>query len=367
MKALRLGLLVVATLLVSGAIHPVAASTPPCLSIDSPTFLEGVVAGTTLTFNALCCTQVVAAVPVPAFPAPWIWLCGGAILVLGAVLSRRVSRRAAPFAGLLLLGGVTSVARPAQGQSACASGPFQWQAQATAETFTGTGPTFSFTPTTGDEYVVTLTEPGQEPATPVYALVTLPPLAPCTRGRTVNCVQCPYAVNNPPSSQCSGTESYFVARDMALGNVTAAGPDNGANSCYACLARHSCLDTTALGVSTTECEDGAFGNNTMAYQCLSVLQCVTTSGGANGTCVNPLTNNEGIQGCYCGTLDPNACEITPTNPNGPCDNPMASAYGYAVSDGYDISFNLLNTNLAGGRAAKIFLCGYEYCEASCQF
>jgi hypothetical protein len=145
MKTLRISFLVVAPLLLASEPHIARAA--GCLSISGST--SPVPLGTTLSFAAQCCSGV------PALGNHW-WILAGLLLVAGVLSLGRASRLAT---GLLLAGIVTVFARPASGQ-ACGA-PFQWQAKSATETFTGTGATFSFTPTAPGTFMITLSDPSE--------------------------------------------------------------------------------------------------------------------------------------------------------------------------------------------------------------
>ncbi|HTB72312.1 MAG TPA: hypothetical protein VK762_03665, partial [Polyangiaceae bacterium] len=118
-----------------------AAST--CLSIGGGASQGSV--GTALQFTAQCCSAA------PTLPDHG-WMLGGLLLVIGLLAMGRASK----LASLTVLMAIVSFARPASGQSC--GGPFSWQAQSASETFTGTGPSFSFTPTAPGTFVVTLAD-----------------------------------------------------------------------------------------------------------------------------------------------------------------------------------------------------------------
>jgi hypothetical protein len=146
MKASRVGVLMaaaVATLLASAEVHLVAAATP-CLSIAGAP--SSVALGTTINLTAQCCGA-----PVPAVSDHWIWVYAAILLILGALLSRRAKALAS---GLLFALAVTVVTRPAQGDSC--GGPFLWEASSASQTFSGSGATFSFTPSVAGSFAVTL-------------------------------------------------------------------------------------------------------------------------------------------------------------------------------------------------------------------
>jgi parallel beta-helix repeat protein len=144
MKAQRLGLLLVASLLV--ALDSPAARASSCLSISVDT--SPLVAGTALNFSARCCTAAV-----PALPVGGAWLLYGTLLALGLLYLGRVGRRKA---GLFLIGIAALVARPVGAQSC--GGTFQWDAQSAFEHFTGTGSSFSFKPLLPGTFIVALSD-----------------------------------------------------------------------------------------------------------------------------------------------------------------------------------------------------------------
>jgi hypothetical protein len=140
-----------------------------CLSISGST--SPVPLGSTLQFSAQCCSAA------PALSSGAAWLLGGAILVLGLLALGRFGRRAAQQNLLLLvllaLFEVLALAeRPVSAQSC--GGPFQWTAQSGSQQFTGTGPTFSFTPTATGTFVVTLQD-ASETATSTVSVFSCGP------------------------------------------------------------------------------------------------------------------------------------------------------------------------------------------------
>jgi hypothetical protein len=199
------------------------------------------------------------------------------------------------------------------------------------------------------------------------------PLAPCTATNTSNCVQC----QGSTGGTCTATEAYFVGRDIALGAVTAAGPDNGPNSCYACLFNNSCLDSApapvGLGTTGKECGDNvapnAFVNGTNSAECTSLISCIV--GASDGT--TPTCATSGVATCYCGTDPAASCNggtaaaPTPAGVNGTCFNQYATGLGFPVGDGADIHVNYATHGLAAGRAGQIFVCGGGSCAAQCAF
>jgi hypothetical protein len=119
-----------------------------CLSISGST--SPVPLGATLQFSAQCCAAT------PALSSATAWALGGATLVLGLLATGRVGRKAARHnLFLLVLFELLALQeRPVSAQSC--GGPFHWTAQSGPQQFTGTGPTFSFTPTSAGTFVVTL-------------------------------------------------------------------------------------------------------------------------------------------------------------------------------------------------------------------
>ncbi len=77
----------------------------------------------------------------PALPTFAVWLLAGALLAFGLFVRPGTRRR---FVGLGLLVLAASGGPLARAQ-AC-GGPFQWTAQSASEHFSGSGPSFSFTP-----------------------------------------------------------------------------------------------------------------------------------------------------------------------------------------------------------------------------
>lgn len=146
MKTLRAWLLVLTAVLLATA-PPAAHAAATCLSIVGSTATVAV--GTPLQFGAQCCISV------PALRHEG-WVLGGLLLVCGAfLLARRTRLASGPMLLLLCLVCLSSlISRPARGQTCGA--PFQWRAQSVAESFTGAGTTFSFTPTQPGTFVIML-------------------------------------------------------------------------------------------------------------------------------------------------------------------------------------------------------------------
>jgi hypothetical protein len=191
-------------------------------------------------------------------------------------------------------------------------------------------------------------------------------LLPCTSASQIGCVQCS---ESNAGGICTTTEAYFVERDIALGNATAPGPDNGLNSCYECLVGNSCIDSLTLGVHTKECEDGTLVNGTTIAECYDVIQCIMASGPAGAT----TCATSGVATCYCGTDPAASCNGgTASAPvtagvNGACDTQMAAGMGFPLGDGADIHVNYSTHGLATGRADQIIVCGGGSCVMQCNF
>jgi hypothetical protein len=143
-RTIWIGLLVFAALIL-GSDPPVAQAAGGCLSISGST--ASVALGATVTFGVQCCTAT------PALSWPFAWGLGAILLLGGAACVRRPTRFAS---GLGLLCAIGLLVRPAYGQ-VCGA-PFQWQAQSATELFTGSGPTFAFTPTAPGTFVVTVSD-----------------------------------------------------------------------------------------------------------------------------------------------------------------------------------------------------------------
>lgn len=160
-------------------------------------------------------------------------------------------------------------------------------------------------------------------------------LVPCTTAGQPNCVQCDNSVGN----LCTPTEAAIVARDIAKGYVTAAGPEP-ATACYECLAQASQLDDTT-GDTGNEC-----GDTTNAAECLTTLNCLLASECA-ATAVNV---------CYCGTAPvSSSCNAVGAGnaANGVCKTQIAAGLGFTVDDGHDILANLIGKHYPSGIADRI--------------
>jgi hypothetical protein len=161
------------------------------------------------------------------------------------------------------------------------------------------------------------------------------PLVPCTTAGQTNCVQC----DNSAGNLCTKTEAAIVARDIAKGYVTAAGPEP-ATACYECLAQASQLDDTT-GDTGNECAD-----TTNEAECLTTLNCLLSTECA-ATAVNV---------CYCGTAGVSStCNAVGAGnaANGVCKTQIAAGLGFAVDDGHDILANLIAKHYPSGIADRI--------------
>jgi hypothetical protein len=186
-------------------------------------------------------------------------------------------------------------------------------------------------------------------------------LVACTTAGQTGCVTC----TGNASGICSPTEADFVGRDIALGLVTAAGPDSAATNCYPCLWQNSCIDDTVNGDVNHECEDTGITTGT-ATQCETVITCILGSGTGSAECAS-----NGVSTCYCGTDSASACSSgTSTAPvtagvNGTCDTAIAAGLGFPLGDGSDIGPNFTATTRAAGRADQIFTCARSNTCSSC--
>jgi hypothetical protein len=194
-------------------------------------------------------------------------------------------------------------------------------------------------------------------------------LLPCTTAGQTNCVQC----QGNTSNVCTPTEAAIVAADIAADNVTAAGPDNGANSCYACLVASSCIDDSS-GDINKECEDttgsAAYTSSTTVAECEAVLQCILNSAGSPPVATNECAEN-GVSGCYCGTDPASSCGSGSASApvtagvNGACATQIATGLGFPLGDGADILKNFSVKTLAAGRANAILGCATSNGCSSC--
>jgi hypothetical protein len=193
--------------------------------------------------------------------------------------------------------------------------------------------------------------------------ITGPP-TPCTSAPCSSCgtnsVQCP--ANAANDGVCTQTEALLVAKDIAAGNLTAAGQlqtyvsatNNG--SCYSCLNNFACLDDDMLDTGH-ECEDSpsTAGGPTA---CLTTLQCILDTdcqgpGGISGTSDPP--SRESVTICYCGPNGGTLCAGS-TVPSGLCDTQEAAGLGFPLMDSADILDNYGSFALPSGIANHIFQC-----------
>ncbi len=193
--------------------------------------------------------------------------------------------------------------------------------------------------------------------------------APCAASGP-NSVQCPN--NTAGNGVCTPTEALIVARDIAQGNLTAAGqlkPSSGTGpsfvqgSCYTCLNFKDCLDGNG-GDTGNECGDspdlstGAVGSG--VGQCIATLTCILNTdcqgaGGIAGTSAVAAQETVGL--CYCGGNNPGStCLTAGTNTNGLCVTQEAAGFGFAFSDNTDIVPNLTSQSFPSGEANEIFGC-----------
>jgi hypothetical protein len=177
------------------------------------------------------------------------------------------------------------------------------------------------------------------------------PILPCTTAGQTGCVQC----QGSTGGICSSTEAALVAKDVAKGKATAAGPDP-AGSCYTCLLNGGCLDDVTFGDTGHECGDLGAG---LQANCASTLSCILGSNCASTS----------VATCYCGTAGVSTtCQGNPAaGPiNGACASQIATGLGFPVTDGTDNTKQLTNTTLASGMADQIFVCGLANGCTACQ-
>jgi hypothetical protein len=177
------------------------------------------------------------------------------------------------------------------------------------------------------------------------------PILPCTTAGQAGCVQC----QGNASGVCSPTEASLVAKDVATGKATAAGPDP-AGSCYTCLLNGGCLDDTTFGDTGHECGDLPAA---LQANCASTLSCILSTKCAAAS----------VSICYCGTAGvATACQGNPApGPiNGACDMQISTGLGFPLTDGTDNTKHLTDTTLAAGMADQIFQCALSNACSACQ-
>jgi hypothetical protein len=177
------------------------------------------------------------------------------------------------------------------------------------------------------------------------------PILPCTTAGQTGCVTC----QGNASGVCSPTEASLVAKDVATGKATAAGPDP-AGSCYSCLLNGGCLDDTTFGDTGHECGDlpaALQGNCSATITCILTQKCAAAA----------------VSSCYCGSAGvATACQGNPApGPiDGKCAGTIATGLGFPVTDGTDNTKHLTDTTLAAGMADQIFQCALSNGCSACQ-
>jgi hypothetical protein len=198
------------------------------------------------------------------------------------------------------------------------------------------------------------------------------------------CTSAPCGANQVPcdgwaSGVCTPEEQIIVKQDIARGLITGTQLDKtgASRSCYECLVKAGCLDSTTLAPPGVECGDltgtltaGASAGETLANACLDVVNCIENSTFAPGnqwpglsptpagTCADDFNN--GVANCFCGPAldDSTACGLGPASEiNGQC---IAQEYaGFNVPAGVSnetILQEYTTTTFASAMANQLFAC-----------
>ncbi len=183
------GLLCIAVVLTVGA-QALAQVNPTCVEIDAGPVPTQVAVGTPVTVNGDCCE-----VPsVPALPPSMLMIAGLLLLGLAFATRGKSVRLGSSMLGLFLLsaGLMASAPRTAFSVTGCGSGcatscsgSLNWEATSGAQTVTGSGASFTFTPNVVGTFTISASAGGLSDSTTIDVVLQNTGLACSTGGQCI--------------------------------------------------------------------------------------------------------------------------------------------------------------------------------------